>query len=69
MNLHAPNSRSTSLGSAPGESRQEAKENAVDMLGSFGYGVASPLVTLVLLISCIFVSRGLTPPSKRDSDR
>jgi hypothetical protein len=41
----------------------------VDMLGSFGYGVASPLVTLVLLISCIFVSRGLTPPSKRDSDR
>jgi hypothetical protein len=40
----------------------------VEMLGAFGFGSANPLVSLVMLIGCIFVARGLTPPVKKDKD-
>ncbi len=36
------------------------------MLGALGFGGASPLVSLVLLIGGMFVTRGLTPPVKQD---
>ncbi len=41
----------------------------MEMLGTFGFGTASPLISLVLLIGCIFMARGLTPPVKKDKDR
>jgi len=41
----------------------------MEMLGAFGFGGASPLVPLVLLIGCMFIARGLNPPVKKDKDK
>ncbi|MCK9375431.1 MAG: hypothetical protein M0P73_04695 [Syntrophobacterales bacterium] len=48
---------------------QGKKELNVDMIGTFGFGNASPLVSLVLMIGLIFVARGLTPPVKKDKNQ
>jgi hypothetical protein len=41
----------------------------MEMLADFGFGAASPLLSIVLLIGCMFVARGLHPPVKKDKDR
>jgi hypothetical protein len=38
----------------------------MDMIGAFGFGQASPLFPLVILIGAIFISRGLSKPVKKD---